>query len=240
MTSVAIMQPTYMPWVGYLALMDAVDIFVFLDSVQFDRRSWQQRNRVRTAAGELMLTVPVHKKGKRDQVIADVEIDHQGDPLDKHSRTISLAYAKAPFIASFGPSLAAILAAKPAKLVDLNLAVIDWARAVLGIATPVMRSSRLRANGRKADLLAAICAEVGADRYVSPPGSRAYLEASAAMTERGIDVEYFAYDCVPYAQQHGTDFLPYLSVTDLILNHGGAGSDIMRAGVRQPAAIGVS
>ena len=66
MTSVAIMQPTYLPWIGYFALMDQVNIFVFLDSVQFDKRSFQQRNRIRTEQGELYLTVPVYSKGKKD------------------------------------------------------------------------------------------------------------------------------------------------------------------------------
>ena len=75
MTSVAIMQPTYLPWLGYFALMDRVDIFVFLDSVQFERRSWQQRNRIKGPDGPRMLTVPVFKKGLRDQRIDEVRID---------------------------------------------------------------------------------------------------------------------------------------------------------------------
>ncbi len=72
MTTAAIMQPTYLPWLGYFALIDRVDIFVFLDSVQFDRRSWQQRNRIKAADGLQMLTVPVHKKGLREQMFEDL------------------------------------------------------------------------------------------------------------------------------------------------------------------------
>ena len=62
MRTAAIMQPTYLPWMGYFDLMDQSDVFVFLDSVQFDKRSWQQRNRIKTPTGELMLTVPVSSK----------------------------------------------------------------------------------------------------------------------------------------------------------------------------------
>jgi WbqC-like protein family len=51
MTVCAIMQPTYLPWVGYLDLIDRVDVFVFLDNVQFERRSWQQRNQIRDPEG---------------------------------------------------------------------------------------------------------------------------------------------------------------------------------------------
>ena len=72
--TLAVMQPTFLPWVGYFALMDRVDRFVFLDDVQFDKRSWQQRNRIKTANGPLWLTVPVLTKGRRDQTIAEVQI----------------------------------------------------------------------------------------------------------------------------------------------------------------------
>ena len=72
---VAIMQPTFLPWSGYFGLMQSVDMFVFLDSVQFDRRSWQQRNRIKTSSGPKWLTVPVRSKGKRSQLISDVKID---------------------------------------------------------------------------------------------------------------------------------------------------------------------
>ncbi len=235
--TIAIMQPTYLPWVGFFALMGQVDAFVFLDSVQFDRRSWQQRNRIRTKDGEQMLTVPVFKKGKRAQTIAEVEIDHDGAPLEKHARAIALAYAKAPCIAGPGRALLDILSRRHRLLVDLNLDIIDWARSVLGISTPCLRSSTLSATGCKADLLAAICVELGADHYLSPPGSRDYLDASTAMTDVNVSVEYFAYECQPYSQQHG-DFVPYLSVADLILNHGPDAAAIMRAGVRPapPAA----
>jgi hypothetical protein len=230
MKKIAIMQPTYLPWVGYMALMDSVDAFVFLDSVQVERRSWQQRNRIKTNTGELMLTVPMHKKGKRDQLIADVEINHEGHPLEKHARAISQAYAKAPYTATLGSDLLAILAGAPAKLADLNLALIEWMRGALTVTTPCWRSSELSATGQKADLLAAICAELGATHYVSPPGSRGYLDESDAMSKINVSVEYFSYTCVPYQQLHG-DFLPYLSVIDLILNNGPQSSAIMRAGI---------
>ena len=75
MTRVAIMQPTYLPWSGYFGLMQSVDVFVLLDSVQFARRSWQQRNQIKTANGAQWLTVPVQSKGKRDQLICEVELD---------------------------------------------------------------------------------------------------------------------------------------------------------------------
>src|SRR3546814_6184157 len=100
MTTIAIMQPTYLPWIGYFGMIDRADIFVFLDSVQFARRSWQQRNRIKTANGPLMLTVPVHKKGARDQTIAEVRIDEQAQFPLTQMRAIEHALQKAPYFAT--------------------------------------------------------------------------------------------------------------------------------------------
>ena len=98
MTTVAIMQPTYLPWLGYFALMDRVDTFVYLDSVQFARRSWQQRNRIRSADGEVMLTIPVAKKGLRDQKIAEVEILYSSEFPRRHVDILSANYRRADIL----------------------------------------------------------------------------------------------------------------------------------------------
>ena len=61
---IAIAQPTYLPWLGYFDLIDQVDAFVFLDNVQFEKQSWQQRNRIKTPTGLQWLTVPVAFRGR--------------------------------------------------------------------------------------------------------------------------------------------------------------------------------
>ena len=81
MTTVAIMQPTYLPWLGYFDLIDRASIFVFLDDVQFERRSWQQRNRIISKDEYLTISVPVQKKGKRGQLIKDVK-SHYGNDVE--------------------------------------------------------------------------------------------------------------------------------------------------------------
>jgi hypothetical protein len=70
----AIAQPTYLPWLGYFGLLDQVDQFVILDTVQFEKQSWQQRNRIKTPTGLQWLTVPVTFRGRLGQRIVDVEI----------------------------------------------------------------------------------------------------------------------------------------------------------------------
>ena len=107
---VAIMQPTYLPWCGYFALMDRVDEFVLLDTVPFNKRSWQQRNRIKTGRGEIWLTVPVLSKGLRGQIISEVKIDTSRDALSAHRTSIEHAYGKAPFFSDYADTLFKILA----------------------------------------------------------------------------------------------------------------------------------
>ena len=230
MTTVAIMQPTYLPWVGYFALMDIVDTFVVLDSVQFARRSWQQRNRIKTANGEHFLTVPVYKKGLRDQKISEVTINYDDKPLMKHKRTLDGAYSKAPHFKKYADELFEIYDKAPEHLLDLNLDIIEWMRTQLGITTPIIRSSSMELSEKRADLIAAICVEARADVYVSPPGSRDYLDESTALNDNNVELWYLDYTCQTYPQLHG-EFTPFLSTLDLMFNIGTDSLNTIRAGI---------
>ena len=126
MTTVAIMQPTYLPWLGYFDLINRSDIFVFLDSVQFDKRSWQQRNRIKTLNGELMLTVPVITKGKFDQKICDVMVDISQRFEKKHFNSIHSNYKKSKYFEIYIQELEEIYSIKINKLADLNIRLIKW------------------------------------------------------------------------------------------------------------------
>jgi hypothetical protein len=228
---VAIMQPTYLPWVGYFALMDRVDVFVLFDSVQFARRSWQQRNQIKSVGVAKFLTVPIKKSGLRDQLISETEINSDENALDKHVRIIEADYKAAPFFKKYGPGLFDILTARPSLLADLNIQLILFLKEALGIETEIIRSSTLKAAGTKADLLADICQQLEADQYISPPGSKEYMAASSAFLDRNIDVLYQDYQHPDYRQLHG-DFVPYMSVIDLLFNEGPASRNIMINGIR--------
>ncbi len=216
---VAIMQPTYLPWLGYFGLMKSVDLFILLDSVQFARRSWQQRNQIKTADGPLWLTVPVLSKGMRDQLISEVEIDCTREFPQSHQRALELNYRKSPHFDDYAPQLLSVLGADNRYLVDLTVGTISWLRSALEIATPIRRSSELNVSGVKAELLASICESVGATEYISPPGSRDYLAESGAFADRGISLRYFNFEHPVYPQRFG-GFLPYMSCVDLLFNCG--------------------
>jgi hypothetical protein len=229
MKRVAIMQPTYLPWSGYFGLMRSVDLFVFLDSVQFARRSWQQRNQIKTANGAQWLTVPVNSKGKRDQRIGEVEIDLTAQFAAAHTRAIEFNYRKGAAYGAMAPGILAELNAPREKLAELTIGLTLKIQAMLGIETPVLRSSAMSGEGTKADLLASLCREVGATEYVSPPGSQEYLDESDAFKRAGIPVRYFKFQHPEYPQLFG-EFLPYMSCIDMLFNCGDRSLGLIESG----------
>lgn len=229
MTRVAIMQPTYLPWIGYFGLMRSVDLFILLDSVQFTRRSWQQRNQIKTANGPLWLTVPVLSKGKRDQLITEVEIDRSRDFPSSHLKALEMSYRKSPHFGAYGQEFFSLMGADNHYLVELTIGMILRIRDVLGIATPVRRASEFEPTGAKAELLASLCDQVEASEYVSPPGSKDYLDESDAFARRGIPLSYFEFTHPEYPQRFG-DFVPYMSVVDLLFNCGADSLSVIEKG----------
>ena len=229
MKKIAMMQPTYLPWLGYFALMDAVDTFVYLDSVQFDKRSWQQRNKIKTANGVQVLTIPVFTKSLSAQLISEVRIDYSSRFPEKHIKTIELAYKKSRHFKAYFNEINEILNRKYDKLCDLNIALIDFLKTKLSIKTKCVKSSFFEISGKKAELLANICEELSADTYISPIGSRDYMEKSSAFHSRNITVMYNNYIHPKYSQMH-QNFVEYLSCLDLLFNEGQESLEIIRSG----------
>jgi hypothetical protein len=213
------MQPTYLPWLGYFGLMQSVDLFVLLDFVQFARRSWQQRNQIKTANGPLWLSVPVHTKGKRDQLISEVEIDYGHDFPQTHQKTLEMNYKKSANFDVYSSQVFKILNTKNQYLSELTMSLIHWLKNALGITTEIRLASEFMRSGTKADLLASICEQVAATEYISPPGSKDYLDESNAFSERNIPIRYFHFNHPEYTQRFGA-FLPNMSVIDLLFNCG--------------------
>lgn len=219
MKTIAIMQPTYLPWMGYFDMINQVDLFVFLDSVQFNKRSWQQRNRIKGHEGNLWLTVPVITKGRRDQRIFEVETAMTQDFGNAHFKTIIHEYGKAPYFRQYFKGLSAILSKPHRYLANLNIELIEWLCNQLGIKTEMARSSELNVEGHKVDLLINICRELKGDRYLSAAGSKIYIEENNLFPLNGIDLVYQDYQHPEYPQLHG-QFESHLSIVDLLFNVG--------------------
>jgi hypothetical protein len=230
---IAVMQPTYLPWMGYFALMDQVDQFVLLDDVQFDHRSWQHRNRIRSGDSFQWLTVPVQVKGRRDQRIDEVLIDSTRPWQRKHLQSIRHAYSRAPWLAEHRPWLERIYQDSPAKLFDLNRLLIEELAQKLGIRTALCASSKLQVSKNRVERLIHVCHSLGATEYLSPIGSRDYIAADNRFPDAGIELLYQHFEHPVYRQPQG-EFISHLSVLDLLMNEGPASQDLFRSGIRRP------
>ena len=143
--------------------------------------------------------------------------------------SIETNYKKAPYYKDYGEELNVFFQGQPKFISDLNQDVIRWMCGKLAVATPIVRSSDLDVIGTKADLLVDVCQARKAMRYVSTPGSKVYLDESDAFELSGISLSYHEYVHPSYSQIHG-EFVPFMSVLDLLFNEGPASGEIMRSG----------
>jgi hypothetical protein len=224
---VAVHQPQYLPWLGYLAKWAAADLFVFLDTVQYEKNGWQNRNRIRTTDGAHWLTVPVH--AHLGTPITEITVDTTQPGRARHVRAIEHAYAGAPYLTAYQTTLRALLDVNWTRLAPLAVASAEWLARAIGIATPARLASELGVDGDDATgRLIEICKAVGADTYLAGGHGGKYMDA-ARFEEAGIAVRYQHYDHPVYAQQHG-EFVPFLSGVDLLLTHGDESLPILRRG----------
>lgn len=232
---IAIAQPTFLPWLGYFDLIDQVDCFVLLDDVQFEKQSWQQRNRIKGPVGLQWLTVPVVFRGRLGQRIFEVEI-REPEFWKIHLRAIELSYRRSPHFDVYFPELTKILAEHDRLLADLNCRIIDWLCKSLKLPVKRIRSSELGESGKRSQLLVNLCRRRQADSYLSPIGSAVYLsEELHHFSDAGIQVAFHHYVHPEYAQLF-PPFCPYASVLDLIFNEGNRSMEIIRSG-RRPSLM---
>lgn len=218
MTTLAVLQPGYLPWLGFFDLLYRSDVFVVYDDVQFDKHGWRNRNRVRSVAGSHWLTVPVRHKGLGKPAILDVEINNHLPWARKHLGTLEQFYAKAPYVNQYLPELKEILSCPRVLLVDLDLAIITAMCRWLRLNRPIYRSSELAVSGDRNERLVHLCHHFSASRYLSGNAAQVYLDEKF-FAQHGVTVLWQNYQHPVYPQMHG-DFIPFLSTLDLLLNMG--------------------
>jgi hypothetical protein len=217
-TTLVVLQPSYLPWLGFFDQVRRCDCFVFYDDVQYDKDGWRNRNRIKSAAGPVWLTVPVRTRGRMGQPINEVEIANATPWARKHLKTIEEAYARAPRRDAYLRPLTELLVRKWERLADLDMALSRLMCGWLGLDRPMVRASELGIGGDRNTRLVALCRHFGADTYLSGNAAQAYLDV-AMFAAHGIRVEWQNFRHPEYLQQHGP-FLPYLSALDLVLNVG--------------------
>jgi hypothetical protein len=219
----AILQPSYIPWRGYFHQIQKADVFVFLDDVQYDRRGWRNRNRIKTAASNKWLTIPALTKGHRKEgtTIRDLEICWDRPWTKSHWSALSLSYMRAPFFSRYSSVVESFYARRPTFLAEFTIDTTMEIARLLGITrTTYLRSSSLSLGGVRTERLLRILQAVGADHYISGPSASAYLDVEA-LAAYGIATEYMVYDYREYEQLH-PPYDPAVTVLDLLFMKGDA------------------
>ncbi|MCD4653619.1 WbqC family protein [bacterium] len=215
-----ILQPGYLPWLGFFNQMALSDIFVFFDDIQFDRRGWRNRNKIKSPNGPIWLTVPVVQKGKFDQVLLDTAINNTQKWAIKHVKSIEFSYRSSPFFTDLFPGFAEIINGNENNLVELDLALIKRHIELLNLThVKTWRSSDLDIIDKdKTGRLVEICQKVGITEYISGPLCRNYLDMKL-FSAAGISVLLHEYDHPVYKQLYN-NFEPYMAAIDLLFNYG--------------------
>lgn len=211
-------QPEYLPYIGFFNKIMLADKFIFVDHIQFNKKSWQNRNKIRTKDGEQWLTVPVYSKNKFEQKIRDVEIDNTERWKKKHLRSIILNYQKAPYFKEYIDFFKDVYSREWIKLSKLNEKIIRYLLKILDINIKIYNSSALKLDGKKTDLLIDLCNVFKADAYLSGSGGKGYID-EAKFQKAGIK-NYFREMKHPIYKQLFKPFIPNMSVIDIIFNLG--------------------
>ena len=224
---VAIHQPHYLPWLGYLAKWAAADVFIFLDTVQYEKNGWQNRNRIKTRRGPAWLTVPVHAPfGTR---LDAVTIDTRQPWRRRHLAALEHAYAGAPAFDRYRAELATLWQTEWSHLAPLNVTSARWLAQAFGITTPSYLASEMDVTDTDpAGRLVGLCRAVGGDTYLAGRDGVVYMDLDR-FRQAGIGIRVQRYTHPVYPQPHG-DFAPFLSGVDLLLTHGDQGRRILEQG----------
>jgi hypothetical protein len=231
----AIMQPYFLPYLGYFQLMQLADVFVVYDNIQYTKKGWINRNRMLVNGQAALFTLPLkHASASLD--IAQRELaDDFPDQAGRILRRFEAAYATAPFFAETMMLLRECLHCPDRNLFRFLLHSLQRTATHLGITTPLVVSSSLAVDPalHAEDRVIATCQAIGATEYLNPPGGRD-LYNQEQFSPHGITLRFLSPQIEPY-QQFGTGFISHLSVIDaLMFNAPALVSAIARSGRSVP------
>ena len=211
-------QPNYLPYPGLIGKILQSDKFIYVSNVQLEKKSWQNRNRIKGANGEIMLTVPVMTKGKFEQKISETKINNTENWRMKHFNAISLNYKKAPYASNYMDFFEDLYKRDWEYLNDLDIHIMNYVLSELGIKTEIYYDTDFDFQGSNNALLVEMTKTLSCDTYLSNKGSDSYVDISA-FTSNGLNHKYLDYKGVEYPQCF-RGFVPYLSIFDMMFNIG--------------------
>ena len=220
-STLSLMQPTYIPWIGYFSLIKQSDLFVLYTTTQLQKRSWQTRNRIKTANGELFLNVPIKKTKTRNSLtIKNAEISYDTNWVKKHLDSIRYAYSKTSYFNEVYPIIEKRLTSYPKYLSELNINLIRDFIKILEIDTQLIDSEDIKYEGKKDEALISICKILNVENYLSVKGSKEYiLSGDNLFLKNNIKLLWQEYEHPVYKQVNG-EFIPSLGIIDALFNIG--------------------
>lgn len=220
---VAIMQPTFLPWAGYFNLISSVEKFVFLNSVQIEKQSWQTRNRILVNGAEHTLSIPINR-----DTLGGVLTSVRTQPRERWFRKMRTTLIQAYAFSAFRDEMIAIFDASygtgDLSLERMNRTFIAGFCDLLYIPTPLLLASDLDAQGVRSERLIAICQSVNAQVYLSPRGSADYLALDGFERQGGPKLLFQNYNPAPYPQKRTSNFISHLSIVDVYCHLGPDGT----------------
>ncbi len=228
MVRLGVLQSGYLPWLGFFDQINRCDLFIIYDDLQYTKRDWRNRNRIKTSQGIFWLTVPIRAKGAIKKRISQIEICYQQDWPRKHWKALKMNYARAPFFHQYSSFFCELYKKRYTYLSQLNRAIIEYCLKQLGITTPVIYSYEIgiedeylkQCKGKidPTERIIYLCKYFGAHTFLEGSAGRNYIN-KALLKRAGIKLEYQDYIHPTYPQLFGP-FVPYLSVIDLMFNCG--------------------
>ena len=212
---VSIHQPDFLPWLGFFDRWEKSDVYIVLDDVQFLRRGWHHRDKLKTHNGVIWLTIPVKKKGLYHQTIKEVKIDNQSDWVRKHLNTIKIAYEGASSFDKIYSKIKEIYKKNHSFLIDLNMDLLRFVASELRINTPIALASDFSIQSSSTQRLVDLVKSVHGSIYITGLGSKNYLDESLFKKE-SVKVLWHEFEHPVYHQFHG-EFIPMLSSLDYLM-----------------------
>ena len=235
---VAIVQSNYIPWKGYFDLINSVDEFILFDDMQYTRRDWRNRNRIKTQHGVAWLTIPVQVKGGYwDQRIRDTVVsDPNWNRL--HWKTIVHSYSRAHYFPQYRELFEHLyLGTVDERLSLINYRFLTAICEILGIRTRISFSMDYSIKDGKTERLVDLCRQAGAAQYLSGPAAQSYIDA-AQFQEAGIGLSFMDYSGYPEYPQLYPPFEHAVSIIDLLLNEGPNSAGYMKSFSDRPQPNG--
>ena len=218
--TVVILQPSFIPWLGFFDQINRADTFVFLDDVQYTKQDWRNRNRIKSSNGGLTyLTVPIQKAPLKSS-IKEIKINYLRGWQKKIIRTLEYNYRKAPYFSEIMELVSEEILRPHTFLWELNISLIKKITTYLELSeTLFIKSSDLPINSNSpTERLIKLLLHLKATHYTTGDAAKGYL-SEELFNSNGLSLEYQNYQHPIYPQLWG-EFSSHLTILDLLFNAG--------------------